>query len=114
VEELHAVGGIDVVAYGHLQELVTMVQERTTDDARKATIDVELTHLLELQEQLRKNLGALGDSEREVALRNRLLDDLEASEERRRAIGVIRREIDQHGQERDIRHQVLIDQLYGP
>jgi His Kinase A (phospho-acceptor) domain len=114
VEELHAVGGIDAVAYGHLQELVAITQQRTTDDARKATIDVELTQLLELQEQLRKNLGALGDSEREVTLHNRLLDDLEASEERRRAIAVIRREIDQHGQERDIRHQALIDQLYSP
>lgn len=39
-----------------------------------------------LQEQLRKNLGALGNTDREETIRNQILDDLENSENRRREI----------------------------
>jgi hypothetical protein len=113
VEELRAAGGLGEVAYGQFQALLGLAREQAADDARANAIEAELAQLLELQEQLRKNLGALGDSDREVALRNRLLDDLEASEERRRAIAADRREIDGQRQAREARQQELIEQIYG-
>jgi len=48
-----------------------------------------------------------------VALRNRLLDDLEASEEQRRAIAITRRDLEQQAQEQEVQQRTLIDQLYG-
>ena len=73
----------------------------------------ELAQLLDVQEQLRKNLGALGNSEREGILRNRLLDDLEASEERRRAITTARRALEQQEQQRELRQQAVLDELFS-
>jgi hypothetical protein len=49
-------------------------------------LQAEYDQTVTRQEQLRKNLSTLGDSEREIAIRNRILDDLEASENRRRAL----------------------------
>ncbi|MEM7798107.1 MAG: hypothetical protein AAF633_02860 [Chloroflexota bacterium] len=42
--------------------------------------------MISRQKQLRENLGALGNSDREVAIRNQILDDLERSENRRREL----------------------------
>ena len=73
----------------------------------------ELAQLLDMQEQLRKNLGVLDTRDREVLLRNRLLDDLEASEERRRAITTARRALEQQEQERELRQQAVLDELFS-
>jgi serine phosphatase RsbU (regulator of sigma subunit) len=65
------------------------------------------------QEQLRKNLSALGASEREGQLRNRLLDDLEVSEDRRRAIEAGLVELGQQAQQAQEDQWAILDELYG-
>jgi hypothetical protein len=84
-----------------------------TSDGRYLGEGAEFAQLLDQQERLRKNLGALGTSERESALRNRLLDDLETSEERRRAIAAARRELDQQDFGRQTRQQAVLNELFG-
>jgi hypothetical protein len=65
------------------------------------------------QEQLRKNLSALGASECEGQLRNRLLDDLEVSEDRRRAIEAGLVELGQQAQQAQDDQRAILDELYG-
>jgi hypothetical protein len=113
VAELREAGGLDDVVYERLQRLLTIAHERELATAQRSALDIELAQLLDLQEQLRKNLGALGDSEREVELRNRLLDDLVASEERRRAITTVRRELEQQEQDRETRQQAVLGELFS-
>jgi hypothetical protein len=69
--------------------------------------------ILALQEQLRKNLTALGSSEREATVRNRVLDDLEASEDRRRAIESTVVELDRQIKQSQANQQQLINDVYG-
>ncbi len=113
IAELREAGGLNDHTYEQLQRLLALAQEREAAAAHRSALDAELVQLLDLQEQLRKNLAALGDSEREIALRNRLIDDLEASEERRRAIAAARRELDQQEQARETRQQALLDEIFG-
>lgn len=114
VEELWAAGAFDEATHGRLQRLLTIAAEEGAASGARAALDQEQNQIGALQEQLRKNLGALGASEREVALRDRLLDDLEASEERRRAIGAERRELDQQAMARERQREVLLDELFSP
>jgi hypothetical protein len=112
VIELREAGGLNDSDYERVQRLLAIAQEREAAEARQAGLEAELAQLFDLQEQLRKNLGALGTSDREVALRNRLLDDLEASEEQRHAIAAGRRELEQQEQEREVRQQAVLDELF--
>lgn len=96
VEELRAAGGLDERAYALLQRLIGLAEAEG-----------------ELQEQLRKNLGALRESERELALRGRLLDDLETREERRRELAAAQREAKGQAQARERERQALLAELYG-
>jgi hypothetical protein len=114
LEELHAVGGLDARAFGLLQSLLALKEAEAGAMAQRQRLDAELAGLRALQEQLRQNLQALGDSEREVALRDQLLDDLAASEARRKAIGGQLLTLEQEATERAARHQALLDALYTP
>jgi hypothetical protein len=49
-----------------------------------------------------------------VALRDQLLDDLAASEARRRAIGELVQTLEQAATARAARRQALLDALYAP
>ena len=113
IDELREAGGLDDGVYERLQRLLALARERELASSQRSALDAELAQLQDLQEQLRKNLGALGDSEREVGLRNRLLDDLEASEERRRAITTARRELERQKQERETRQQAVVGELFS-
>lgn len=86
--------------------------EETAATLAQAALGREQAQISELQEQLRKNLGALGDSAREVTLRDRLLDDLEASEERRRAISAARQALEQQTAARAVESERVLAALY--
>jgi hypothetical protein len=113
IAELREAGGLNDHAYERAQRLLALAQEREAAAVQRSALDAELVQLLDLQEQLRKNLAALGSSEREIALRNRLLDDLEGSEERRRAIATARRDLEQQDQAREMRQQTVLDEVFG-
>jgi signal transduction histidine kinase len=113
IAELREAGGLNDSTYEQLQRLLALAQEREAAAAQRSALEAELVQQLDLQEQLRKNLAVLGDSEREITLRNRLLDDLESSEERRRAIAIARRELEQQDQARETRQQTVLGQIFG-
>ncbi|MEO8606875.1 MAG: histidine kinase dimerization/phospho-acceptor domain-containing protein [Chloroflexota bacterium] len=97
-----------------LQNLLAEKQSAIDDAAEIKTLQTEYSQIVALQDQLRKNLDALGSSEREVSIRNRVLDDLEASENRRREIEaritILNAQI-KHSQQNQT---TIMDQIYTP
>lgn len=86
VEELRAAGGLPDPLYDQLRRLLAEQQRSAAATLQIQALQAEYLQLAGRQEQLRKNLAALGDAAREAELRNRVLEDLAASEDRRRAI----------------------------
>lgn len=113
VDELRSAGAFSEATHALLLRLVALGAEDAATAGRRTALEQEQGQIVALQEQLRKNLGALGTSEREGALRDRLLDDLEASEERRRAISAERRELDQQVDSRERQREAILDELYA-
>lgn len=113
VDELRSAGAFGEATQALLLRLLALAAEDATTAGRRTALEQEQGQIVALQEQLRKNLGALGTSEREGALRDRLLDDLEASEERRRAISAERRELDQQVGGRERQREAILDELYA-
>jgi signal transduction histidine kinase len=113
VDELRSAGAFSEATHALLLRLLALAAEDATTAGARTALEQEQGQIVTLQEQLRKNLGALGTSEREGTLRDRLLDDLEASEERRRAISAERRELDQQVGSRDLQREAVLDELYA-
>lgn len=113
VDELGSAGAFSEATHALLLRLLALATEDATTAGRRTALEQEQGQIVVLQEQLRKNLGALGTSEREGALRDRLLDDLEASEEHRRAISAERRELDQQVGSRERQREAILDELYA-
>ena len=76
------------------------------------TLQIEYEQLLKRQQQLRENLRALGESEREVEIRNRILDDLETSENRRRALETEIVNLNDQVKQLQSNQQDLISEIY--
>jgi hypothetical protein len=76
-------------------------------------LQAEYNQLLSRQQQLRENLGALGTSEREAAIRNRILDDLERSEDRRRALEIEIASLNEKTKQLQLNEQKLVNAIYG-
>lgn len=113
IDELRSAGAFSEATHALLLRLVALAAEDATTVGRRTALEHEQGQIVALQEQLRKNLGALGTSEREGALRDQLLDDLEASEERRRAISAEQRELDQQVGSRERQREAILDELYA-
>ena len=99
--------------YADLKRLGVEKQQIIVASNRIKTSQAEYDEAVSRQEQLRKNLSILGDSEREMGIRNRVLDDLEASENRRREleqrIADLNIQIEQHRKNQ----QELNDKIFG-
>ncbi len=76
-------------------------------------LQAEYDQVVSRQEQLRKNLSTLGDSEREIAIRDRVLDDLEVSENRRRALESEIANLNADVKQRQTNQTELINQLFA-
>ena len=96
-----------------LQQLVTLHEQETVSNAGVRDFHTEREQLLSRQEQIRKNLGALGASDREQTVRDRLLDDLEQSEERRRLIDTTLVELDQRLKTIATQREATIETLFA-
>ncbi len=86
VEDLRGAGLLTDASFELLQAYFTSQETVRDAQAEMNTLTGEFERIQTLQEQLRKNLSALGTSEREAKLRDQLLNDLERSENRRREI----------------------------
>jgi hypothetical protein len=113
VEELHGARLLTERAHGLLRQLSDAVVREALAEQQVATLRVEYQQIGARQEQFRKNLGALGASDRETQLRNRMLDDLEASEDRRRAIEAALIELEQQTRQAQSDRRVALDEIFG-
>ncbi len=112
LEELRDGGILPDPQYATLQDLFD--QQLTAADALDEIklLEEEYKQIGSRQEQLRKNLDVLGGSEREVAIRSRVLDDLETSEDRRREIEARLVELNTLVKQSYSNQKSLEDQLY--
>lgn len=108
---VRAAGLIDQTQDALLSRLLELHAAYSQTEAATRANQQEYAQLLERQEQLRKNLAALGQSERETSVRNRVLDDLERSEERRRTLEQDAAELNLQLQRREAERQTLYGQL---
>jgi hypothetical protein len=113
IAELRGAGLLDDRVSALLQQLLDIAQQAADAAEQRAAIEAEYQQMVGRQEQLRKNLSALGSSEREVAIRNRILDDLEASEDRRRAIESALIELERQAKQQQATQQSLVDAIYA-
>jgi hypothetical protein len=113
IEDLRSAGLLPDDRHTQLQNLLT--EKRSTAEANEEikTLQSEYAQITTLQEQLRKNLSALGDSERETTIRNRILDDLETSEDRRREIEARIAGLNAQIRQRQQNQQAALDQLFS-
>jgi len=113
VNELKTNGLIDAKTYKKFGKYWVESQQEAKTIEQANTVQAEYAQLLTRQNQLRDNLGALGNSEREMEIRNRILDDLETSENRRRELENDTASINEKLKELQINQQELIDDIYG-
>lgn len=84
VKEIQAQGLVSDVNGTRLEKIIHEKSQAATATNKVKTLEANYEQVVGRQEQLRLNLRALGDSKREVGIRNSILDDLEASENQRR------------------------------
>lgn len=77
---------IDNTLVDELREILDTVQSINDMNTQISKREQEQKSLYEKQEQLRKNMGSLGSSGKEGTLRQRVVDQLEASQDRLEAI----------------------------
>lgn len=86
IDDLHEAEILSDALYEQFQQLFSQHEQATSAREQIATLQTEYQQVVSRQEQLRQNIKTLGTSERETRIRNRILDDLETSENRRREI----------------------------
>jgi chromosome segregation ATPase len=95
-----------------LQKLWDEQQRKREATSQHKALEAEYSQLLSRQQQLRQNLGALGKSEREATIRDRILDDLETSENRRRELETELAGLDEQIKQHQLAQQTLINEIY--
>ncbi len=113
VEELQAAGVLQEGVYNRLKKLDTEKNREEEAGAHFKALRTNYDQVVSRQEQLRKNLETLGQSEREAQIRNRILDDLETSENQRRELeqgmADLSTQLEQHRQQQ----QTLLEEIYS-
>jgi hypothetical protein len=112
IDSLRGAGKLAEPVATLLQRLAAETERIAAANQQIAALQEEYKKILALQEQLRKNLSALGGSEREVAIRDRILDDLETSENRRRTIESTLIELDRQNKQSQADQQQFSDEIY--
>jgi hypothetical protein len=113
VNELKAGKLIDTKTFKKFNKYGAETQQEAEAVEQANAIQVEYSQLLTRQNQLRDNLKALGNSERELEIRNRILDDLDASENRRRGLETETASINEKIKQSQVSQQRLLDEIYG-
>lgn len=84
VESIYEDKLIDKSTYEKFERYWEGLEQNAKSAEQLELLQTEYNQLLLRQQQLRENLGALGNTTREEEIRNSVLDDLEKSENRRR------------------------------
>ncbi len=112
VDELRTQGFISEQRFASFQALFEAKQAQADAASETQSLKSEHDQIQVLQDQIRKNLNALGVSEREAAIRDQLLTDLENSENRRRIIQARTVTLQQQVQTAVGSQQTLVEQIY--
>ncbi|MEO8392641.1 MAG: histidine kinase dimerization/phospho-acceptor domain-containing protein [Chloroflexota bacterium] len=113
VEDLHEASLINQRVYDLLQALASQQEQARTAGDEMKTLQAEQESIQLRQDQFRKNLSALGASEREVNIRNQILTDLETSENRRREIDARIRELRTQQENAQRRQQEIVVEIFS-
>lgn len=113
VAELSAAGLLTPEQNTLLTDLLAEKDGVSSSQAQIGTLQKEAADIGTLQEGLRKNLAALGASERETAIREQILADLEVSENRRREIANQINALNERIRTAQNAQAALLDSLYG-
>ena len=113
VNGLKANALLEADVYDKFESYWAEAQNATKMIEQANSLQAEYNQLLVRQQQLRENLGALGNSERELVIRNRILDDLERSENRRRELETEIASLSAQIKQLQLNEQKLIDAIYG-
>ncbi|MCP4535820.1 MAG: hypothetical protein GY832_01575 [Chloroflexi bacterium] len=84
VNEIQAQGLVSDINGTRLEKIMHEKSQAATAANQVKNLESNYEQVVGRQEQLRLNLGALGNSKREAGIRNSVLDDLETSENQRR------------------------------
>jgi len=113
VKDVHKDGLLDKNVYKKFEGYWSERQREAKVTDQIKTLQIEYNQLLARQQQLRENLKTLGNSKRETGIRNRILDDLESSENRRREVENEVASLDGKMKQSQATQQSLVDQIYG-
>ncbi len=112
IDQQNSLGFLSDQLYALLQALLEAKQQMSNAIDEMKLLQAEQGSIQALQDQLRKNLGALGDSEREATIRDQILTDLENSENRRRTIDARASELEQQIEDATSRQETLLNEIY--
>ncbi|RKZ56555.1 MAG: hypothetical protein DRR08_21450 [Candidatus Parabeggiatoa sp. nov. 2] len=114
VKEIRADGLLDDEIYAKFENHWIEQQQESATSNQVKVLEAEYKQLLSRQQQLRENIGALSNpSEREAEIRNRILDDLETSENRRRELETEIATLTEQVKQLQRTQQTLRDEIYG-
>jgi archaellum component FlaC len=112
IQDLHDADLLPDETYAQLEKLWNEKQKAQTAKSQIKDLQAEYEQVVSSQEQLRKNLDILGKSKHEVKIRDHILDDLEASENRRRKLEHIIADLHAEVEACRENQQSLIDAIY--
>ncbi len=113
VKDVHKDGLLEPEIYERFEKYWAEKQQEAKLTEQAKAVQTEYHQLISRQQQLRENLKTLGNSERETGIRNRILDDLELSENRRRELETETTTLDEKVKQSQTAQQALVDQIYG-
>lgn len=99
-------------AFARLDGLLDAKQKSHDAAEKLQALQADYDQAVSRQDQLRKNLETLGTSDREAAIRNSVLDDLESSENRRRELERSVAELNEQMKSYQQTQQTLVDEIY--
>jgi hypothetical protein len=102
---------LDKSTYDQLRDILDTIQQMRKAQGKITELEKEREQIYRQQEQLRANLGALQPTGQEATLRNRLLKQLETSQDRLDAIDKERAESQEFINQSEKRIQELINNL---
>jgi len=113
INELQAADLLTATVSQQLEQLWTEKQTVNRIKTEVGALKKEYAQVVSRQEQLRKNLGILGTTDREGDIRNQILTDLETSENRRRELEQILVELQQQIEQHEQTQVEIIEAIYG-
>jgi hypothetical protein len=113
VEELVGSALLNDEEYGRLTRFIDEKEAETDTATVIVARQNDYNKVVSRQDQLRQNLSILGNSAREEVIRNRILDDLESSEDRRRQLEAEIAALEEKMREHQATIEAALDEIFS-